>query len=122
MKLTGYVQVPKNKAKAEQLRDLYGAVILEKRPSSLEEVPEDKVLICCVDNGPFEAAGVCDTIKDFTEFERDDPVPDEPPVLGAFAATINLMSVYEALGMQRPRTYVLLDREVALELGAQIAD
>lgn len=86
-----YIQVPKNTGKADQLVALHGASFLESDPV-WSDVPEDKALICVVDNGPFEAAGLCYSADELEAFVMPDT------------------------GSQRPRTWLLMDKTKAHEL------
>lgn len=87
-----YIQVPQNKGKAQQLVDLYGAEILPRMPATFADIPEGKALICVVDNGPFEAAGLCYSEREFEAFDAMDK------------------------GDQRSRTWVLMERVLAFQL------
>ena len=89
-----YIQVPKNKGKAEQLAQIHGAMILPGAPESFSKVPVDKALICVVDNGPFEAAAFCYSEQEFKEFSSPDSL-SRP---------------------SRLRTWLLMDRAKAEEL------
>ncbi len=62
-----YIEVPENKGKAKQLVDLYEAKIIQK-PSSFNEIPTDKALICVVVNPSFDAALFCYSNKEFQLF------------------------------------------------------
>lgn len=53
----------------------YGAEVLSGPPSSFDEVPENKGLICVVSNGPFEAAGFCFSASEFDAFTHPDTRP-----------------------------------------------
>lgn len=88
-----YIGVPKNKGKAEQLAKLYGAQILPAQPHSFADVSDGKAVICVVDNGPFEAAGLCYSEREFESFAAPDMA-----------------------GPQRPRIWVLMDKTLAHEL------
>ena len=44
----------------------------EVRIPTMEDVPEDSMIICLVDNGPFKAAAVAYNSREFTEFTRSD--------------------------------------------------
>lgn len=57
------------------------------RVPAWEDIPEGKALVCVVDNGIFEAAGVAYSSEEYGEFTR----PEDP----------------------RPREYVLMDRDMA---------
>ena len=86
-----YIEVPKNKEKAQQLVNIYKATIIPC-PVSLEDIPTDKALICVVDNRAFEAAGYCFSQNEFEAFRHD-------------------------FGLrQRPRQWVLMDKSLARKL------
>lgn len=71
-----YIETEGVKGKAEYLADRHEAEILPQAPDTFEDVPENKALICVVDNGPFEAAALCYSIEEFAEFnEAGDPRP-----------------------------------------------
>lgn len=53
-----YIEVPKNKDKAQQIVELYGGRIVFS-PPLFEDIAPDEAIICVVDNGPYEAAGFC---------------------------------------------------------------
>jgi hypothetical protein len=81
-----YIETAFNLAKDLQLIDNFGAVV------TTPDLPEDKtkVLVCVVQNGPFDAAGVV-----FNEFElRAFTDPDD----------------------DRRRTWLLMDRDIVVEL------
>lgn len=94
-----YIEVPTNTEKAAYLHQNEGAqiVALEDpilkvfRPiPSLTEIPDDQALICVVENGLFDAAGVC-----YSRSERE-----------AFADPTD----------PRLKTWLIMDRERAIEL------
>lgn len=91
-----YIQVSNPKGKAQQLVDLYSATILPMRPEAFEDVPDNLALICVVDNGPFEAAGLCYDRDEFVDFADTDH------------------------GDTRPRQWVLMDKAVANQLSGFI--
>ncbi len=71
-----YIETKCAKGKTEYLADRHEAEILPLRPEAFEDVPEDKALICVVDNGPFEAAALCYSREEFIEFaDPNDPRP-----------------------------------------------
>ena len=71
-----YIQTKYNKLKAAQICAKYAGAELTKQPESFDAIPEGKALICVVDNGPFEAAGYCETQRDFDDFtDPKDPRP-----------------------------------------------
>jgi len=51
-----YIEVPKNKDKAQQIVELYGGRVVLK-PPQFEDITPDDAIICVVDIGLFEAAG-----------------------------------------------------------------
>jgi len=78
------------KGKEIVLVSKYGAEIIDL-PESFDEVPEDKALICVVDNGLFEAAAHC---YNESEFEAFKPTPTD----------------------QRPRQWLIMDKGLACQL------
>jgi hypothetical protein len=87
-----YIQVPNNKNKAQQLCDIHGGTIIEE-PKTFNDIPLDKGLVCVVENGYFDAAALCYNEKEFEEFRAPD-----------------------GYSVQRKRTWVLLDNELAKSL------
>ena len=83
-----YIEVPKNKGKAQQIVDLFGGRIVIS-PPSFEDIADSEAIICVVDNGPFEAAGFCFNQRELHDF-----------------------SYYDG----RPRTWVVMDRKKACKL------
>lgn len=68
-----YLQVPQNLNKVNQLKEIYGKdVQIIDRPTSFNEVGKDKYLICVVNNGVFEAIGICYDELEFKEFNNPD--------------------------------------------------
>jgi hypothetical protein len=65
-----YIQGPA-RGKGEMLTSQHGAVAVPQ-PKSLAEVPEDKALICVIDNGPFEAAALIYSDRELQDFTRGD--------------------------------------------------
>ena len=63
-----YIQTPDNQNKAEQLARIYGARRISQ-PITFEH-PPDKVIICVVQNGPFDAAAVCYNAREFEDFAQ----------------------------------------------------
>lgn len=90
-----YIEVPENRNKAEQLKKLYHAQMV-LRPASVAEIPKDKILVCVVQNGPFDAIGIV-----FDQRELED---------------------FSETRTGRPRTWMLLDRELVLKLKPTVAD
>ncbi len=75
--------------KAAQIAKLYGGLITS-RPRVFADIPPGKALIVIVRNPLFEAAGFCYDEKEFEAFTR----PEDP----------------------RPKSYVLIDWDKAVEL------
>ncbi len=84
-----YIEVPQVHGKAQQIIDIHGAELLKRVPMSVRDVPEDKAIICVVDNGPFEAAAFAFDDLELREFAKPDP---------------------------RPRQWLLMDRTTACKL------
>ena len=70
-----YIEGPA-KGKAPCIKSEYDGEFISC-PSSFDEVPEDKALICVVDNGFFEAAGYCFSQGEFDAFTFSDPRPKQ---------------------------------------------
>ncbi len=66
-----YIETNSARGKTEFLANR-GAKVLGEAPSSLDEVPPFEVLICVVDNGPFEASAVVESARDLVDFKVDD--------------------------------------------------
>lgn len=90
-----YIEVPSATNKAGQLMKLYGAVNIGLPPKKLADIPKDKVLVCVVSNGLFDAAGIC-----FSESELEE---------------------FKETRTGRPRTWLTMDLEKVCELKPQIA-
>lgn len=108
-----YIEVPRGKNKAAQLKILYNAEILTRIPSTWESIPADKALICVVDNGAWEAAGLC---MDKDDYQRFDAVDDTGPFKNGKGGVYTLRGEAQERGEQRPRTWVLLEKKLAFEL------
>jgi hypothetical protein len=67
-----YIETPLPLAKALQLEELHGA---EPYSGTFEDVPADKVAVVVVQNGLFDAAGICYDADEFAAFTAD---PDDP--------------------------------------------
>ncbi len=65
-----------DRRKAQQIVDLHGGEIVE-RPIALIDLPDNKALVCVVDNGPFEAAGFAFSENEFAAFCYPDGRPRE---------------------------------------------
>lgn len=109
-----YIETDADKGKADYLIVEQGAIKLTEPPRSFVEIPEGKVLICVVENGPFDAAGVCCDEHDFDIFRGSDDVGPSTIERTEEAILIRLRSPYQEMGMQRPKTWLLLDRDNAL--------
>jgi len=66
-----YIEVPEPINKASQLVVLHEAVAIPP-PRSFDAIPSDQALICVVENGMFDAAGVCYDEKEFSAFNHPD--------------------------------------------------
>jgi hypothetical protein len=86
-----YIQAPLNLGKAEWISSEYGEAQLIPQPEKFSDIPEEKFLICVVNNGPFEAAAVIYSEQEFREFTAD--------------STDN-----------RPKKFLLLSREMTFKL------
>ena len=100
-----YIPGPTN-GKADHIVEVYKGVVLDSQPK-WEEVPEDMALVCVVDNGDFEAAGLCVDEREFNRFAAPDELRNPNPPVGVID-----MNPTE----QRPRTWVLMPKSKAYEL------
>ncbi|GAH39307.1 unnamed protein product [marine sediment metagenome] len=66
-----YIEVPRNKGKAQQIVELYGGRITPS-PPSFEDITPEEAIICVVDNGPFEAAGLAFNQEELNVFSHMD--------------------------------------------------
>lgn len=65
--------VPPNRKSDWLKMNCYGE---RETPPEWYMIPKDCTVICCVDNGPFEAAAVCFSKRELAEFSQpDDPRP-----------------------------------------------
>jgi hypothetical protein len=62
-----YINTGTTKGKVKIICEKYGGEIIEK-PFYFSDIPEDKALLCVVDNGPFEAAAYCYSESEFLAF------------------------------------------------------
>lgn len=68
-----YLQTPgQSHNKAHALVAKYGGEFIPEPPDSLSEVPDDYAVVCVVDNGPFEAAGLAYSDQELQEFASAD--------------------------------------------------
>lgn len=81
-----------SKGKAETLAQTPGAETLDGPPASFDEIPEGKYLICVVDNGAWDAAGIAYSRNQFRRFTADP--------------------------LRRPKVWLLLAAEVVEELSS----
>jgi len=64
-----YIQTGTNREKANVICEKYEGEII-KCPLCFSDIPDDKALICVVDNGIFEAAGYCYSESEFHAFNE----------------------------------------------------
>ena len=88
--MTLYLKLPDDTRKLEHLSALPGSAVLPGPPHGLEDVPNDKALICVLDMGTHEAAGYIISETDFAN--------------------------WTASAADRPVTWLLMDRQVADDL------
>lgn len=71
-----YIEGLHPKHKARQLREKYNATLLKDPPGNLRDIrAEGRALVCVVDNGPFEAAGIAYNDRELARFQMR--VPDD---------------------------------------------
>ena len=88
-----YLQTPgRNHEKAVALVKKYGGRQIDEPPNSLSELPEETALVCVVDNGPFEAAGLAYSDEELQAFAYPDNRPRRWIVLN------NAQQVYKDAG------------------------
>lgn len=85
-----YIETPVAQAKAAWLVGNDKASPCPHPPGSISELDEDHILVCVVENGPFDAAGVCHNDRELERF-------NDPRDL-------------------RPKTWLVMERGVALEM------
>jgi hypothetical protein len=66
-----YIELPEHLNKALQLKRDHEAQYVQ-RPASLAEVPVDKTLVCVVENGMFDAAGIVYSDEELAAFAHFD--------------------------------------------------
>lgn len=96
-----YLQAPTNHNKAKHLLEKFGGTPIkhhepwnQKVPTSLTEIRPDQALVCVVDNGMFEAAGVAYSDRELQAFNRPD---DRRPKV--WLILDNREAVYDAAGV-----------------------
>jgi hypothetical protein len=87
-----YLDVAYPVAKATQLMHM-GATELTYPPDSISDLPQDKALVCVVENGVFDAAALAFDDEELARFKAPDT--------GRFT---------------RPRTWLVMDKQQAYEL------
>lgn len=98
------------RGKAQKLVELHDATILPLEPEAFTDLPDDKALVCVVDNGPVEAAALCYSEREFEAFREPDTLRDPNYIQGQSGHfDLNPTS-------QRPRTWVMMNKQVAYEL------
>ena len=84
-----YIEGPTH-GKANHILNKHGGTLLPGKPESFADIPDDMALICVLNNGPFEAAGLCYDEREFEAFSE----PSDP----------------------RPKLWMLLPKKIAYEL------
>ena len=87
-----YIQGP-TLGKAKMLLDQHNGTLTLDPPTNFNDIPDGKALIVVVDNGPFEAAAYLDNEREFDHWMK--PSINNDP---------------------RPRTYILIDKNLAEQL------
>ena len=65
-----YIELPQNKNKVQQMKDLYGAAEVSEKEAS-ELMDEGKGIVCVVENPMFDAVGFCFNRSEFDAFAGD---------------------------------------------------
>lgn len=89
-----YIETPALTGKADYIARAYSGEIIDRAPASYADIPAGKALVVVVVNTLFEAAGVVYSEREFDAFT--DQAHDF-----------------------RPRTYVLMDRALAFQVGGR---
>lgn len=66
-----YLDVPNALNKASQLIKLHNAVDIGLAPDKLSDISKDKVLVCVIENGTFDAAAICFSQEELEAFHYD---------------------------------------------------
>ncbi len=111
-----YIELPENKNKAVQLERIYGAVRLLEAPKSLAELPSDRALICVVENPMFDAAAYCQSERDLAEFSRPDPTHEQIAAQKKKYEGTDTAFFTLDTGNPRPKTWLLMDKELVQRL------
>lgn len=69
-----YLETPFQLDKAMQLKRDHGAQVVN-RPEHLSDIPKDKTLVCVVENGLFDAAGIAYSQEEMESFAHYDGRP-----------------------------------------------
>lgn len=67
-----YIRTNGNHDKAEELMQLYPETEGPRIPPDFTSISQDKAVVCVVDNGVFEAAGLCYDEEEFNAFNQED--------------------------------------------------
>jgi hypothetical protein len=67
-----YIQTEQPRGKAQQLVLAYNATPLPSCPVDFGTIPEDKALICVVENGGFDAAALIPDAREMDDFSVND--------------------------------------------------
>lgn len=70
-----YIEVPHSKSKAAQILTLSPEAKMVSDPPEWEDIPEGMMVVCVVDNGPFEAAHVSYTKREYSRVLHPDSRP-----------------------------------------------
>lgn len=77
-----YLETESVHGKAKSIAEEWQGEIVYQLPTFTQLNKENKVLVTVVDNGPFEAAGICYSQGEYDQFTSDrDPRPREYVVL-----------------------------------------
>ncbi len=110
-----YIQVKTLKNKVQALVENYGAERIDGPPASLAELPEDKALVCVVENAMFDAAALAYSDREMRYFSM--PELDYGP--DGIEITSNLEDIFKPRLLakaQRPKTWLLMDKMTAYKL------
>lgn len=91
-----YIELPSNINKAGQLIRDHNAIVRSGRPVTITDLADGKVLVCVVQNGMFDAAGIVFSDDELEAFSQ----PTDP----------------------RPRTWLAMDRDEVVRLCPHVKD